>query len=87
MVAEKDPLASMVSRAASEECVAQVSCSHFERKLLFDGVLPDVRFTQLEFQAQLPGGGASQKRIGPGGRTAEMMVQMTDHQFPVSKKM
>ena len=73
-MAEKDPLASMVSCRASEECVAQVTCSRLERKLLFAGMLPDIRFTQLESQAQLPGSHTGQTRVGGGGRAAKMVV-------------
>jgi hypothetical protein len=37
-------------------------------------VLPNVRFTQLESEAQLPGGRAGQKRISLGSRAAKMVV-------------
>jgi len=74
MVAEKDPLASMVSCTASEKRIAQISCRRLERKLFFSGVLPNVRFTQLESEAQLPGGRAGQKRISLGSRAAKVVV-------------
>jgi len=87
MVAEKDPLTSMVSCTASEERMAQISCRRLERKLLFTGMLPDVRFTQLESQTELLGHGASQMRIGLGGHAAKMVVEMADDEFPVTKGM